>query len=110
MKRSRLLDLFQRHLLGGGYLCRLAFARGAPFLETANDDEKRRHKQHRKAGRGEHAAEHRDADRLARTGAGAASSAASMIGLPSNMRRSRATSTIKIAFLAESAISSTRPI
>src|SRR5260370_8036780 len=58
------------HLLGGGYLFRLAFARGAPFLETANDDEKRRHEQHRKASRGEHAAEHRDADRLARIGPG----------------------------------------
>jgi len=48
--------------------------------------------------------------RMGRKRARAASSAASMTGLPSNMRRSRATSTIKIAFLAESAISSTRPI
>src|SRR5216683_789667 len=71
MKRSHLLDFFQRHLSGGGYLFRVAFARGAPFLETANDDEKRRHNQQRKAGRGEHAAEHRDTDRLARIGAGA---------------------------------------
>ena len=40
----------------------------------------------------------------------AASIAASMIGLPSNRRRSRATSTMRIAFFAESAIRSTRPI
>src|SRR5260370_13716670 len=59
------------HLLGGGYLFRLAFARGAPFLETTNDDEKRRHEQHRKASRGEHAAEQRDCDGAARMGAGA---------------------------------------
>jgi hypothetical protein len=39
----------------------------------------------------------------------AASSAASAMGLPSRRRRSLATSTIRMAFFAESAISSTRP-
>src|SRR5262249_17838602 len=59
-------------LLGGGGL-RLDFclARGAPFLEPADHDKERRHEQHGKAGRGEHPTEHRNADRLARAGAGA---------------------------------------
>jgi len=40
----------------------------------------------------------------------AAWTAASTIGLPSTLRASRATSTIRMAFLAPSAISSIRPI
>ena len=39
-----------------------------------------------------------------------ASTAASQIDLPSTMRSSRATSTIRMPFLADSAISSIRPI
>jgi hypothetical protein len=48
--------------------------------------------------------------RIGRSRVTAASSAASAIGLPSSMRASRATSTIRMAFLALSAISSIRPI
>src|SRR5262249_19891343 len=65
-------SLTWRHvLLGRSRLCRrLSVARSAPFLESADHDKKRRHEQHGKAGRGEHPAEYRNADRLARAGAG----------------------------------------
>ncbi len=48
--------------------------------------------------------------RIGRNRARAASTAASRIGLPSCTRCSRATSTIRIAFFAESAISRIMPI
>ena len=48
--------------------------------------------------------------RMGRKRARAASTADSRMGLPSNTRRSRATYTIRMAFLAERAINSTRPI
>jgi hypothetical protein len=46
-------------------------ARGAPLLKALHHAEHRRHEENGKAGRRQHAAEHRDADRLARAGAGA---------------------------------------
>ena len=48
--------------------------------------------------------------RIGRKRARAASTAASRIGLPSFTRCSRATSTIRIAFLADKAMSRIRPI
>ena len=51
-----------------------------------------------------------DVIRIGRKRARAASTAASMIGLPSLTRCSRATSTIRIAFFADSAMSRMRPI
>src|SRR5262245_63921349 len=62
----------QSHLLHRGCLGRwFGLARGAPFLETPHHNEERRHEQHGKAGRGDHAAKYGNADRLARIGAGA---------------------------------------
>src|SRR5689334_9279734 len=52
----------------GGWSRHGRFARClAPFLEALHHDEKRRDEQHCKAGRRDHAGEHRDSDRLART-------------------------------------------
>ena len=131
--RADRIDLRLRRGLGGG---RALFFSRAPVLEALHHDEERRHEQHRKAGRGQHAGEHGDADRLARVGAGAGREHQRHHAEDEGERRhqdraeararrldrgfhdrlavascsSSATSTIRIAFLADSAISRIRPI
>ncbi len=61
---------------GRDYSAATAPARGLdrrfePLLEALHHDEERRHEQHGQAGRGEHAAEHGNAERGPRIGAGA---------------------------------------
>ncbi len=118
-----------------GFQFRRAFPRGSPFLEFLDDDEQRGDEQTARQVDAEHAAENRDADgfasrgacasartsgrtpsanvndviRIGRKRARAASTAESSMGFPA-WRNSRATSTIRMAFLADRAISNTRPI